>query len=489
MEIEHWAELLWPAVLAVSTLAAATSAIIHVLLSKRSTQSAIAWIGLIVLLPLLGAFAYLLFGINRIRRKANALRARRISLARDGERQQTINELGAPHACAPDALPTNALAGLARLAERVTQRALLDGNSIELLRDGEQAYPAMLEAIASAEKTISLSVYIFNNDPAGQRFIDALVAAHERGVKVHVIVDSIGAYYAFPPAAKILRKAGIAVALFMPILRPGSFAFLNLRTHRKILVVDGKLGFTGGINIRHEHMVTENKGHATHDTHFRVEGPLVNHLQLSNLEDWHFCTGEVLLGEEYFPELEQVGDVSARGIIDGPDEDYESLHWVLLAALATANERVVIITPYFLPDETLLDALQVTAMRGVQVDIILPQKSNLFFIDHASRPNWAPLLEHGCSIWLTPAPFDHSKLMVVDGVWSLLGSANWDPRSLRLNFEFNVEAYNEGVASSILELAEQKLQRARRVTLEDYESRGIITRLRDGLFRLMTPYL
>lgn len=489
MDIQHWSELLWPAVLAVSTLVIATAAATHALLTKRSTQGAIAWIGLIALLPVFGAVVYLLFGINRIRRKANALRARRISLARDGERHQTISELGARHERLPDTLPTNALAGLARLAERVTQRALLDGNTIELLRDGEQAYPAMIEAIEGAKETITLSVYIFNNDPAGQRFIDALVAAHERGVKVHVIIDSIGAYYARPPAAKLLQKAGVAVALFMPILRPGSFAFLNLRTHRKILVVDGSLGFTGGINIRHEHMITENEHHPTHDTHFRVEGPLVNHLQLSNVEDWHFCTGEVLLGETYFSECDAVGDVAARGIIDGPDEDYESLHWVLLAALATANERVVIITPYFLPDETLLDALQVTAMRGVQVDIILPERSNLFFIDHASRPNWAPLLEHGCSIWLTPAPFDHSKLMVVDGVWSLLGSANWDPRSLRLNFEFNVEAYSEDVASSILELAEAKIRRCRRVTLEDYEQRGVLARLRDGLFRLMTPYL
>ena len=488
MLLEAWFDLLWPPILAISTLLAATAASLHLILSRRNTSSTIAWIGLIALLPIFGASSYVLFGINRIRRKANAMRARSVSPS-EQQAREVAQRIATEHIFPPEQLEHPELCGLATLAERVTRAPLLSGNSIELMRDGDDVYPAMLKAIRGARRSITLSVYIFNNDEAGRQFVEALADALARGVKVHIMVDSVGAHYAHPTAVKLMRARGLHVATFMPILRPGSFAFLNLRTHRKIMVVDGELGFTGGINIRQEHVLLASPKSPTHDTHFRVRGPLVHHLQLSNAEDWHFCTGEVLSGEEYFPHLKSAGEVRARGIQDGPDEEYENLLWILQGALASATTHVVIMTPYFLPDQSLLDALQVTAMRGVKVDIILPERSNLVFIDHASRPNWQPLLEHGCNIWLTPEPFDHSKLMVVDEHWSLLGSANWDPRSLRLNFEFNVEAYDDDLAAAVLQLAHDKLASARQVTLEDYKQRGVLSRVRDGIWRLFTPYL
>lgn len=486
--MSEWVELLWAPLLAAGTLIAATAAAGHAVLRKRSAQGTIAWVGLIALVPLLGAFLYALFGINRIRRKASELRRSQEPYA-SPKTQNLATDLLGEHVCASQSLAQESWRGLSKVVARVTRQQLLTGNHIELLRDGDEAYPSMIEAIEQAETSITLSTYIFDNDEAGKRFIDALCAAHERGVAVHVLVDSIGAHYTLPTAVRALRRAGVYAETFMPILRPGKFTFLNLRTHRKILVIDGDVGFTGGINIRQKHVLKEDPSEPTHDTHFRIEGPLVYHLQRINIEDWSFTTGEELGGEAYFPPLRSRGEMIGRGIPDGPDEHFENLHWVLQGALTAARDRVVIITPYFLPEDTLLDMLQLTAMRGVRVDILLPQRSNLFYIDWASAPSWAPLLKHGCNIWLTPEPFDHSKLMVVDGEWSLLGSANWDPRSLRLNFEFNVEVYSEELAGDIMVLAREKLAHATQITLEDYEQRSLFVRLRDGIFRLGTPYL
>lgn len=476
-----WLILFWPPLLAGMAFVIAVSAGIHALMTKRSAEAAIAWVGLIMLAPVIGTVAYILLGINRIQRKALELKRKRGTF--ELETQRALKD----HICTADHLDSH-MSSLAQVGRRLTRSGLLSGNQIELLRDGDQAYPAMLDAIDQATSTITLCTYIFDNDPAGQQFIDALTRAHERGVQVRVLIDTIGTLYSRPRSSTVLAKRGVRVAQFMPLR---TISFVNLRTHRKIMVVDGKLGFTGGMNIRHSHVLGDDPHEPTHDTHFRIRGPLVYQLQRQFAEDWHFTTGESLTDSAFFPppEVAPGSNVTARAISDGPDEHYEHLQWLKLAALSTATDRVIIITPYFLPEESILAALQVTAMRGVRVDIILPRRSNLFFVDWASRPNWGALLTNKVNIWLCDPPFDHSKLMIVDDKWSLFGSANWDPRSLRLNFEFNVEAYDTDLAKQLLELAESKLAKSKLVTLEDYEKLPPIERLRDAIFRLGTPYL
>ncbi len=232
------------------------------------------------------------------------------------------------------------------------------------------------------------------------------------------------------------------LALFLPRWLPRVTPYANLRNHRKILVVDGRCGFTGGMNIREGHYPEVRPRHPIQDLHFRVEGPVVAHLQEAFAEDWVFCSGELLQGERWFPPLEPAGVSPVRGIADGPDEDFEKLRLTLLGALACARSSVLIVTPYFLPDAGLITALNVTALRGVAVDIVLPERNNLRLVQWASTALLWQVLEQGCWVWLSPPPFDHSKLMVVDGTWALVGSANWDPRSLRLNFEFNLECYD-----------------------------------------------
>jgi cardiolipin synthase len=264
---------------------------------------------------------------------------------------------------------------------------------------------------------------------------------------------------------------------------------MNMRNHRKVLVADGRFGFTGGLNIRMGHCLEGKSRAPVRDIHFRVEGPVVTQIQEIFADDWLFTTGEFLRGPAWFPELDRTGQVLARAISDGPDEDLDKLRWTLLGGLAVARSSVVIQTPYFLPDAAIISALNVAALRGVRVEIILPAQSNLPFVDWASRAHWWQVLEHGCQIWLTPRPFDHSKLMIVDEAWTLLGSANWDPRSLRLNFELNVECYDPALAERLAAVLKQRLAQARQVTLEDVDSRSLPMRLRDGVARLLTPYL
>jgi cardiolipin synthase len=196
-----------------------------------------------------------------------------------------------------------------------------------------------------------------------------------------------------------------------------------------------------------------------------------------------------LEGEAWFPDLPERGKVIARAITDGPDADFETIRWILLAALAEAQNSVQILTPYFLPDAGLITALNLATLRGVRVDIILPGRSNLRYMDWASRALWWQVLERGCRIWLTPPPFDHSKLMIVDGHWVLLGSANWDTRSLRLNFELNVESYGREFAEQMGNIIEGKLRGAREVTLAEADGRSYPAKLRDAIARLFSPFL
>jgi cardiolipin synthase len=305
-----------------------------------------------------------------------------------------------------------------------------------------------------------------------------------------VLIDDIGARYTFPSIVHALRKAEIRTETFMRSLVPGYFAFFNLRSHRKIMVVDGQLGFTGGMNIRESCWYSEKPpDDPIHDVHFRVTGPVVTQLQEVFAEDWAFTTNEVLKGDLWYAAQEAVGSMLARGVAYGPDETKGTIRWVLIAAIGMAQRKISIVTPYFIPDEAIVSALNVAAMRGVEVDIILPKRGNLRTVQWASQAMLWQVLEHGCRIWATPEPFDHSKLMMVDGIWSLVGSGNWDPRSLRLNFEFNVEVYSRDFARTISALIESKQNSAAQIKLADVDGRSLPVRLRDGVARLMSPYL
>jgi cardiolipin synthase len=474
----------WPHLLSSTYLVLMLAASAHVVMYKKDSRAAIGWIGLILMVPILGAVLYGLLGINRVARKAINLRG-----------GPALRAISAPAYVADrqfvaKAIPeTTHLVSLETLVGALTGRPLLYGNRVQPLVGGEQAYPQMIEAIDGAQHSVALATYIFDNDRAGLMFAEALKRAVDRGIDVRVVVDAVGARYSFPSIVRRLRRDGVPVARFLPTLMPGRFAYANLRSHRKILVVDGRIGFTGGLNIREGHDARLNPRYRILDHHFRIEGPVVAQLQEVFAEDWAFCTDELLESEKWFPTLEPVGGAIARGISAGPDGDLDKRRLTLEGALACAEQSACILTPYFLPDGPLITALNVAALRGIEVDIILPEANNLTLVKWASTALLWQVLQRGCRVWMSPPPFDHTKLMVVDRTWVLLGSGNWDPRSLRLNFEFDVEVYDRELAAKVHELCMQRRHCAREVTLADVDGRGIPIRLRDGIARLLTPYL
>ena len=470
----------WPHLVVGFDFLAVLLASIHALLHKRDSRAATLWLGVIWFLPVLGPILYLTLGVNRIRRRARLLGVHKTSSRPIPENLGEPQHSGAEH-----------LQMLARVVGRVVAKPLTPGNQIQPLVNGDEAFPAMLAAIESAKKSISLTTYIFDNDPSGNQFADALARAVQRGVAVRVLIDAAGTRYSWPPITHKLKDAQIPFAKFLPasLFAPWRVATINLRNHRKILVVDGQTAFTGGMNIRHGNVLADQPRGAVQDLHFRVAGPLVTRLQEAFANDWAFTTGETLADDLWFPKIKNCGSVIARVITDGPDADYDKLRWTLLAALAEAQTSVQILTPYFLPDNALVTALNLAALRGVRVDIILPAKNNLPFVHWASRALWWQVLERGCRVWLTPPPFDHSKLMIVDGHWVLLGSANWDARSLRLNFELNVECYGRDFADEMTKIIGKKLHSAREVKLSEVDARSYASKLRDAVARLFSPYL
>jgi cardiolipin synthase len=443
----------------------------HAVIYKREPRSAALWVLLAWLMPIVGGILYVLFGVNRVQRRAARLR-------RDLVRVRTTSE-------SDERLPITDLVPLARLVGEVVERPLLAGNTIEPLVDGVEAYPAMLQAIDQARTSVALGSYIFHANGIGESFVNALIRARQRGVAVRVLIDDVSCRFSLHSPAKRLRRAGVPVGDFNPPLVPARLNAFNLRNHRKILVVDGELGFTGGMNIDRRYW---GEG-AYRDTHFRLRGPVVAHLMEVFVDDWLFTTDEALRGPEWFPQLAASGDSLARGIEAGPDEAFERLRWTYLGAINAAQRTVRICTPYFIPDGGIVSALDAAALRGVDVDIVLPEETDLPHIRWAMIHELWQVLDRGCRVWMRPGPFDHSKLMVVDAHWTFVGSGNWDARSLRLNFEFNVESYCRRLGRLMDELIVERRAGSRRISLDDVNARPPAIKLRDGIARLFAPLL
>ena len=455
---------------------------VHALLNKRDVGSTAGWIGLAWLSPLFGGALYFIFGINRVQRRAQELHEATPSpsisarLAGDLAPAEGAESL-------PGSERDDHLAALDRAAGLITGRPVLAGNKVTKLRNGDEAYPQMLAAIEAAQSSIALCSYILRDDAAGGPFIDALARAKSRNVEVRVLIDGIGGGYFTSRAYWRLRREGVQAARFMHSLMPWRMPFINLRTHKKILVVDGAHAFTGGLNIGAENVLALKPRHPVMDNHFAVSGPVAGQLMAAFANDWLLATGETLSGSAWFPALSPTGQQSSRVVTAGPDQDVQKIEYVALMAITCAQRSITVMTPYFLPDDRLVSALCVAALRGVAVDIVIPGKSNHRLVDFATRANSLPLVQSGCRIWKNPPPFDHSKLMVVDGTWALIGSTNWDVRSFRLNFEVYSTDLAQILQGQMLE------KRGDALTAAELRRRGIITRLRDAGSRLLLPYL
>lgn len=486
MNINDFLSNTWPHLTTLAILLITLATAGHILFNKHDTRAAAGWLGLVWFAPVLGVCLYWMFGVNRIKRRARLRFADKQNVPLP-ERMAAVSSSFIKHLYGAGS--KGYLGQLSKMTDKLTRQPLMKGNRITPLINGDQAFPLLLSSIETAQHSISLCSYIFDNDAWGSRFRTALREAAKRQVEIKVLIDSVGARYSFPPITWGLRRDGVDAAEFLKTMLPWSFQYLNLRNHRKIMVIDGSIGFTGGINIRKGNFLADNPTSPIQDLHFLIEGPVVAELQRAFAEDWAFTTGQVLHGKKWFPRLDLQGDGVARGISDGPDEDFDKLRMVILAALAIARESIRIITPYFLPDGDLVSALCIAALRGVKIEILLPAVSNLRMVKWASDAGLEELLRAGCMIYLTKPPFDHSKVMVVDQLWVLLGSANWDSRSLALNFEFNLECYDVQLAATMESILEKKKDSSRELTLQEILSQSLLIKLRNRFFRLFSPFL
>ncbi|MBA2408823.1 MAG: cardiolipin synthase [Gammaproteobacteria bacterium] len=456
----------------------------HALLYKRDSRAALGWIAVSVVFPYLGPLMYYLFGINRVRTRARRLSGeapRQLSVGFEHAEDQPTEQ--APAVQLPDEY-----AELARIAATITRRSLCAGNTIEMLHNGEQVFPAMLAAIDGARRSLYLSTYILETNTTGRRFIDALSRATARGVMVRVLIDGVGAWYSRPRATRLLAAQGVRVASFLPPQLWPPSVHINLRNHRKILVADGELAFTGGINIGDRHLADNlaNKSRVA-DTHFRVRGPVAAQIEAVFIEDWRFVTGESLASSP--ASQAAAGEAICRTITDGPNEDLDKLTMILAGAVSAAHRSVTIVTPYFIPPRELTSALQAAALRGLLVSVVLPARNNLPYVHWATRNLLWDLLRYGVRIYYQPPPFAHTKLFVIDDHYAHIGSANLDPRSLRLNFELAVEVYDRAFSQAVAAYIADIIRRSRAVTLAEVDARPYPERARDAFCWLFSPYL
>jgi cardiolipin synthase len=448
-----------------------------IVLERRSPLATLAWIAILAWLPAVGILVYYFIGPRRLQR-------RRVKRAQSAKLVQSALESIEDEATDPSR------SELARLVVGAGEAAPLRAERVDLYTEGKECFEAQLAAIAAATHHVHLTYYIWYPDATGTRFRDALVAKAKAGVEVRLLLDWIGAYPTTSRFLAPLVAAGGKVAWFNPVsltrLRPRR---TNFRTHRKIVVCDGSVGFTGGMNVSDEQTVEVHGDRAWRDTHVRIEGSAVRALQRVFVEDWHFATGELPNGPQYLKRASAKGEELVQVVASGPDSDVYAIHKLMFAAIASAHERVRITTPYFVPDEPIVSALVTTALRGVQVEVIVPAAGDSMLVDLAARSYFPELLEAGVRIYEYLPRFVHAKTMVIDRDLAIVGSANMDNRSFRLNFEICAAVYGQPFAAKLSAVFEDDLAECREVKPRRLEREPLIQRLGESTARLFSPML
>jgi cardiolipin synthase A/B len=458
-----------------------------VLLRRKEPSSTAAWILALIFLPCLGTALFLLFGRERVRLpaqwKLDADRALASLRPRRHPRLVTDADAGDPAPLHRD---------LFRVGNALEGAEPTEGNAVELLVDGNTTYDALGAAIDAAKHYVHAEYYLIRRDATAGWLRERLIAAAKRGVRVRLLVDGYGSFWLTPRWRRPLRAAGAQMAFFLParllFLQP-----MNLRNHRKIVVVDGEVAFTGGINVGNEY---RGAAQPWRDTHLRLRGPVVRDLARVFGQDWHFATRRPLPAEEAIDEQPEPADAPGTATIavvrSGPDLQgaaREAIHRVFFSAITLARTRVQVTTPYFIPDRSIVVALQAAALRGVDVRLLLPSRSNHRVVFQAGRSFYEELLEAGVGIYEYGPGMIHAKTMVVDGTVSLVGSANMDVRSFKLNFEVHTVIRDAPTAAGLEDCFEADLRVSPRIDAAVWRQRGRLQRVVEGVARLLSPLM
>jgi cardiolipin synthase len=468
-----------------------------VLMTKTDSTSAVAWCLFIIFLPFFGALVFLLFGYQHVNRPLRRKRRHKAHYRPPIQLAQPAGEAEPALAFADREGHARTLQeGLCRLAERFDGYPLTLGNRVDVYTDGQATYHAMFEAIQAARHHVHLETYIFEPDETGRKFLEAFTRKAREGVQVRLLYDAMGSHRLHARLLRALCAAGGKCSAFLPVNPFRRRIQINLRNHRKILVVDGQVGFVGGLNIGDEHLGKVRRYGYWRDTHVRLHGPAVRYLQRVFAEDWDFASGEHLddgpdegPDASYFQPGTEQGDVPVQVIESGPDRELKTIREIYFAAILSARQRLWIASPYFVPDAGLRDALRLAGYLGVDVRFLGQLYPDQWIPQLAARYYWEEMLAAGVKVYQYAKGMMHSKVILVDGRWASVGTANLDNRSMHLNFEVNCLFYSPKVVAELEAAFLNDLTDAIRLEPSVYARRPFAGRLLENACRLLSPVL
>jgi cardiolipin synthase len=455
--------------------------IIWILNIKRESLSAMSWCLTVLVLPLIGAMLFILFGYQSIHRP---IRRKRFHARQFRSRAPGVVEIVDRDAPIPEGW-----SGIATLAQRLGADPATGGHRVQQFHEVSQAYDELLAEFAKAKHHIHLEMFIFRPDESGKRFMQLLAEKVKQGVEVRLLFDGVGSWNLSRSVIRILRDAGGKVAAFLPLSLIRRKFQINLRNHRKIAIVDGRIGYTGGANIGDEYLGKHPFFGGWRDSWIRIEGPAVASMQKVFLEDWDFATDEDVIGEAYFPLPTVQGDATVQIAWSGPDQELKTIREILFAGITRARKRIWLASPYFVPDAALLDVLCLAARSGVDVRLLLPYRPDKWIPFLAAKFYWQFVLPSGVKIYQYTAGFMHAKNLLIDDRWSSIGSANFDNRSLLLNFELNAFIESLAVAQELEAAFLHDFSRSIRLNPTEFEKRPFIGRIVENACRLFSPIL
>jgi cardiolipin synthase len=451
----------------------------HVLLARKRPTATLAWVWSIIGLPFLGPLAYFMFGADRMQRK-RLRKAAKLGILRHRAPKMLREKL--------EELPESKDELVQTLAN-INQVPASTAQHIELLIDSTDFYPALKQAINFAEHHVHIEFFIWRDDEIGAEMLECLVEAAKRGVRVRLLLDQIGCFGVSKSFFDPLVEAGGRFSWFysLPLWRHSRF--MNLRNHRKLQIVDGRIGFVGGMNIGREYAGRDPELGSWHDAQMRVEGAVVKHLQELFAEDWFFATNEIFGGDDYFTRQTHHNGQVVQVIAGGPDVPREPIPKSIVALLGAARRRVWLTTGYFVPNQLFLTALQLCAARGVDVRLLVSEKSDHRYLVEIGRSYYEDLMQWGVRVFEFSKGINHKKAMLLDDEWLMIGSANSDNRSMRLNFELNLLAHTPAQAARFEELLLKEFSESQEIILADFVKRPFPRRLLEAALRPLAPML
>ncbi len=460
---------------------------IMIVLEKRSPYKTAAWILVLILVPIFGVIFYLIFGQEYRKRKLFSRSGiKSLGKIRKLSTKQ-LREIDQTHLNLEEKILEKS--NIIRLLLNNSSALLTTGNKLKILNDGKQTFDAIFKAIFKAKHHIHLEYYIFTDDNIGNQLKDLLIEKSGQGVEVRVIIDDVGSWGLGNKNIKELRDNGVEIYPFMEVRFPRLTSQVNFRNHRKIVIVDGKIGFTGGINVADRYINGIKKIGPWRDTHLQLEGDAVACLQVVFAADWYFVINENLNGRKYFPPFSDAPGTAVQISASGPDSDWENIGQAFFAAIANARKRVYIVTPYLMPPPNIVSALKTTSLSNVDVRIIIPKKSDAIIPRWCSFSYVGELMEAGIRIFFYEAGFIHSKYIIVDDVFSSVGTTNLDFRSLETNFEVNAFIYDEKFTGQLEQTFNTDLKNCQEIDREEWQKRPWHKKLRESLAHIFSPML